>query len=102
MRTHEVGPESKINMSVKTFLAVLGALAVGVTAWVLLKSEVSSHTKQLEAISLTVGADHDQLKVQGAILDQQSRLLEKMDRKLDYVTGASRTRPAASSNPGSP
>ncbi len=84
-----------IKTDAKTLLAVLAAVAGGVWAWKEVKGEVAAHTEQLQAIQGVVKADHDALMVQGSLLQQQGSLLEKMDRKLDYVSGASRTRPPA-------
>lgn len=80
-----VGEDTKIKMSLKTLLLILGGLAVAVTSWVIIKLEVGSHTAQLQSISVTVGDDHDQLKIQGAILQQQQSMLERIDRKLDRL-----------------
>ncbi len=74
-----------ISTDMKSILAVLAAVAGGVWAWANLKADVADHSRQLTVIQTTVGADHDQLRVQGTILDGQSRLLERMDRKLDSL-----------------
>ena len=87
-----------ISTDMKSILAILAAVAGGVWAWSSLKADVADHSRQLTVIQATLGADHDQLKVQGTILDSQSRLLERMDRKLDYATGASSIRPAPSTH----
>ena len=69
----------------KTVLAVIAGIAGGVWAWSDLKANVADHSRQLTVIQATLGADHDVLKVQGANLDSQSRLLERMDKKLDSL-----------------
>jgi len=92
--------KTTISTDMKTLGAIIVAVATGVWAWANLKADVADHSRQLTVIQSTLGSDHDALRVQGTLLDGQSRLLEKMDRKLDYVTGASRTRPSAT--PGSP
>lgn len=80
-----LGEDVKIKMSLKTLFMILGCVAVAVTSWAIIKGEVSAHGLQLQAISVTVGDDHDQLKVQGAILQQQQSMLERIDRKLDRL-----------------
>lgn len=95
MTNHNVGDEVKLKMSVKTLLGILGVVLIAAASWFNIKADVSSHSTQLQAISTTVGADHDQLKVQGTLIEQQSRILERMDRKIDFLTGASRVRPSA-------
>lgn len=84
-----------IKTDVRTLLAIVVSVAAGVWAWASVKSEVSAHTEQLKSVQATISADHDAIMVQGTLIQQQGNLLEKMDKKLDYVTGASRTRPAA-------
>jgi len=87
--------DSPIRTDVKTLIGIIVAVSAGVWAWANVKAEVASHTSHLQAIQSTITVDHDQLKVQGVLIQQQGFLLERMDKKLDYVTGASRTRPAA-------
>ncbi len=65
---------------------LMGVTAVFVTSWVVIKAEVSGHGAQLQVISTTVTDDHDQLKIQGAILQQQASLLATMNQKLDRLT----------------
>ena len=84
-----------IKTDVRTLLAIVVSVAAGVWAWASVKSEVAGHTEQLQAIQSTVRADHDAIMVQGTLIQQQGFILEKMDKKIDYLTGASRTRPAA-------
>lgn len=84
-----------IKTDVRTLLAVIAAVAAGVWAWQSVKGEVASHTEQLQAIQQTVRADHDAIMVQGTLISQQSIVLERMDKKLDYLSGASRVRPPA-------
>ncbi len=84
-----------IKTDVRTLLAVIAAVAGGVWAWQSVKGEVAAHTEQLQAIQTVVRADHDAIMVQGTILQQTGFVIEKMDKKLDYLTGATRTRPPA-------
>ncbi len=94
-RKPPMNADSQIRTDAKTILAIVTATAAGVWAWQSVRGEVAAHTEQLQAIQGVVKADHDALMVQGSLLQQQGSLLEKMDRKLDYVSGASRTRPPA-------
>lgn len=84
-----------IKTDVKSVLLLIGAVAAGVWAWSSVKAEVASHTEQLQSIQHTVSADHDAIVMQGTLINQQGVILEKMDRKIDFLTGASRTRPPA-------
>jgi hypothetical protein len=84
-----------IKTDVRTLLAVIVAVAAGVWAWASVKGEVASHTEQLQSIQHTVKADHDAIMIQGTLIQQQGFVLDKMDKKLDFITGASRTRPPA-------
>ncbi len=93
--------KTAISTDVRTILTIIAGVAAGVWAWASLKADVADHSRQLTVIQSTLGADHDLIKVQGSVLDGQSRLLERMDRKLDYATGASNVRPAPSTH-GSP
>ncbi len=86
---------TQIKTDAKTLLVIITAVAAGVWAWQSVRGEVASHTEQLQAIQSVVKSDHDAIMIQGSLLQQQGNLLERMDRKLDYATGASRTRPAA-------
>lgn len=82
-----------IKTDVRTLIAVIVSVGAGVWAWASVKGEVSAHTEQLQAIQHTVRADHDAIMVQGTLIQQTGLVIEKMDHKLDYLTGASRTRP---------
>lgn len=85
-----VSEDTRVKLSLKTLIGIIGAVAVGVAAWYSLKADVSAHSAQLETIQVTIGADHDALKVQGTLIQQQGMLLERMDRKLDYLARPAR------------
>ncbi len=80
-----VPEDRKWVISPKLFFGALGVVAVAATSWAIIKTEVSSQGARVQAIEAIVTADHDQLKVQGAILQQQQSMLERIDRKLDRL-----------------
>lgn len=80
-----VGEDTRVKLTLKTLLGIIGAVAVGVAAWYSLKADVSLHATKLENIQVSISDDHDQLKVQGTLIQQQGLLLERMDRKLDNL-----------------
>ena len=86
-----------INTDMRTLLAVIAGVAAGVAAWVSLKGDVAEHSKQLAVIQGTVSVDHDNLV-------RSMSVMENMDKKLDYISGARRERPPAGTptTPGSP
>jgi len=90
---------TQIRTDLKTIGAIIFATAAGVWAWASVKSEVAGHTEQLQAIQATVRADHDAITIQSTLISQQGLLVEKMDKKLDFLTGATRVRPPATTNP---
>jgi len=94
--------QSPIKTDVKTVLAIIAAVAAGVWAWSGVKSEISSHTEQLQAIQSTVRADHDAIMIQSTLVQQQGFILEKMDKKIDFLTGATRVRPTSGGPASSP
>ena len=104
-----------LHMSAKTLAKIIGsivaAVVVGLGAWLNMKADLvalntkvetrfEDHSKQLTTIQTTLGADHDQLKVQGTMIEGVGKAMEKMDRKLDYLTGARSIRPSAGPNGG--
>ena len=86
-----VGEDTRVKLSLKTLGGIIGGVSLGVAAWYSLKADVAAHSAQLSIIQTTLGDDHDQMKVQGTLIQQQGLLLERMDRKLDYISRPTRT-----------
>jgi hypothetical protein len=72
-------------MNTKTLLAIIGGAVIAAGAWFSLKADVSTHGTKIDNMSAAISDDHDQLKIQGAILQQQQSMLERIDRKLDSL-----------------
>lgn len=85
MTTPTVSEDTRVRLSIKTLMAIIGAVAIGVAAWYSLKADVASHNAQLAAIQAMQAGDHDALKVQGTLIHQQGLVLERIERKLDNI-----------------
>ncbi len=98
-REVSISEDMPLRFTVKTIFTIIGFVLVLAASWFNIKADVSDHSAKLTVIQAVIGADHDQLQKQSAILETQGRLLERMDDKLDYVTGARRTRPEPAVHP---
>ncbi len=87
-----VGEDTPLRMKLRTLLIIIAAVATVVASWLNIKADIADHSKQLVQIQITLASDHEQLQKQGI-------LLMNMDQKLDYLSGARRTRPLAASFP---
>ena len=86
-----VSDDTRLKLSLKTLGGIITIVAAIVAAWYSLKIEVAAHSAQLTTIQTTLGDDHDQMKVQGTLIQQQGILLERIDRKIDYLARPART-----------
>lgn len=88
---------SPIRTDARTISLIVGtAIALtfaGAVAWASVKADVAEHTQQLVRVQSTLGADHDESTKHTAQIAAIEKTLEKMDKKLDYLTGARTDRP---------
>lgn len=104
--THESQPpitlkdSTGVKTDARTLIAVITSAvlitAAGAMAWASVKGDIADHSKQLVTIQTTMGADHDQGVKHTAQIENITKTLERMDKKLDYLTGARNERPPAS------
>lgn len=79
----------------RTLIAIIGffigASAAGAMVYASVRADLADHSKQLSGVA----SDHNMIVTHTVQLDEVARRLDKMDRKLDYLTGASSERPSA-------
>ena len=93
----DVSKDRRVKMSIETLVSLL-AFAVLSASFILhiewnqkdAQKAIEEHTRQLTTMQVTMGETHD-------ILKDLANNVGRLDDKLDYLTGARKTRPAASS-----
>ena len=95
-----LGPDRKVTMSMKTFAAVIGVVAIAVASWWSIKSDVNEHSKQLEVISERLsGIERDARLARDSAAESRSEQ-RMLKLSLDYLVNDRRgPKPATSSTP---
>lgn len=84
-----------VRTDLKTIGIILAAVVAATAAITGLKSSNAGQGEKLAEAAAIVRADHDIVVTHTSQIEQLSKALDRMDRKLDYLTGARSERPPA-------
>ncbi len=84
-----------IRTDLKTIVLVLLSVTGAAVAVGMFRANTAGQGEKLGDTAAIVRADHDTVVTHTAQIDQLTKALDRMDKKLDYLTGARAERPPA-------
>lgn len=91
----KVDDDSWLKMKQSTLIKIILGVAAGITAWLTLKSDVADNTKVISQLVAHQAIVDQGMNEQRTTLLLMNQVVTKIDEKVDYLTGARRSRPPA-------